>query len=257
MLMKKFLMIIGLLLIAVLAFGQQVTDTIPIVHTTGESIVDFLKNNAWNLALIVFLLVSEWLGSTGKVKEGSIYAWIINMIGKIIKGKADVIKSKKVGFQVIIFAVLFSGMGITATAQGPFDGFFKPVTNVQYLKHIKAKSVAEVVPSGTWFVRPAVEAVGMKYTYNKDLKQVEVGSFLATGFGVGYQHYVESNGEPYNNYGFNLLLLFNTIPLEESTNEAGISLAGTFSALKFIDIGGGYDFAMKELFVLTGLKLNF
>ena len=54
--------------------AQEVTDSIPIVHTTGETLKDFFTNNAWNIALIVFLLVSEWLGSTGKVKEGSIYA---------------------------------------------------------------------------------------------------------------------------------------------------------------------------------------
>lgn len=249
--------------------SQQVTDTIPIVHTTGESIMDFLNANAWNIALIVFLLVSEWLGSTGKIKEGSIYAWIINMIGKIIRSKSDIVKTKKAKFmtseemkfsklaKTLIIITLISGLSLTVSAQLTFKGFFKPVKQGEFYSHFKGISADKVGSEMIWIVRPAVNIGSMKYMKNSETKKVEVSNYVASGFGIGIQHYIDSDGTPFNNYGFNLLCLFNTVPLSDGTQNAGVSLAGTFGFMKVIDIGAGYDFDVKKAFVLTGIKYNF
>jgi hypothetical protein len=266
--MKKVFMVISILLIAVLAFGQQVADTIPIVHTTGESLQDFFTNNAWNLALIVFLLVSEWLGSTGKVKEGSIYAWIINMIGKIIRGKADVIKTKKAKFLddadllveakersstvfrtlkiLIIGLFLFS---VTAKAQGPWDGFFKPAkSNIQLTKAVGDKKF-------DFKFRPAAEMTAVQVLYDKETKTWNSSTFHSAGLGLGLQHYVEGVNGPVNNYGFNLLCMLDASPVEDKG--AGFGLAATVNVPNFVTIGGGYNFTFKQPYILLGAVYNF
>ena len=91
--------------------------------------------------------------------------------------------------------------------------------------------------------------------YDTELKQVSSASFTSLGLGLGYQHYVNVDGLPYNNFGFNFLMLYTAIPTE--TTKSGISLAGTVSALKFIDIGVGFDFDVKQIFGLMGIKYNF
>jgi len=95
----------------------------------------------------------------------------------------------------------------------------------------------------------------MKLMYDKELKQVSSSSFTSLGLGLGYQHYINIDGVPYNNFGFNFLMLYTAIPTE--TTKSGISLAGTVSALKFIDLGVGYDFDVKQIFGLMGIKYNF
>lgn len=151
------------------------------------------------------------------------------------------------GFLLIYFA---------GYSQSPFEGFLKPVSKATF--NVQSKE-AGVGATSMWLFRPAVEITATKFTYNKELKQFDAASFLSTGIGIGYQHYVDNNGVPYNNLGFNLLLLINTIPLESipEGSSASLSLAGTFSALKFIDVGGGYDFQVKKAFFLTGVKYNF
>jgi hypothetical protein len=264
--MKKLFILFGLLLLtSATIFARQATDTIPIVHTQGETIMAFLKTNAWNLALIVFLLISEWLGSTNKVKEGSIWAWIVNMIGKIIRNKTDLVTTKKAMFMTtqqydlarkslkfLIMALLLSAAGITAMAQSKWDGFFKPVTRDHF--YYAARSQAAGMEN-IWKFRPAVEISAAKISYDKDLKQWSSAAFTSIGMGIGFQHYIDNGGTIYNNFGFNVLMLYTAVPTEQT--QAGISIAGTVSALKFIDVGAGYDFQIKQVFILTGIKYNF
>jgi hypothetical protein len=150
---------------------------------------------------------------------------------------------------ILLFLVILS---IASYSQSKFEGFFKPVDSYQFQKHIKDSKEAA---TSVWLFRPAVSVSAMKLTYDKTTKVWSSASFTSAGLGVGYQHYIESSGEPYNNFGFNLLLLYTAVPTEQTT--AGLSLAGTISALKFIDVGGGYDFDLKKVFGLLGIKYNF
>lgn len=154
----------------------------------------------------------------------------------------------------LIIVLLLVAFGTSTFAQG----FFIPI-GVQKWDHLKTqKGLTKAVNPSMWILRPAVSITSFKYVYNEDTKKAEVSNYLASGLGVGYQHYIESDEDPYNNYGINLLLLFNTVPLGTvETPNAGISLAGSFSLLKLIDIGLGYDFSVKQVFVMGGIKYNF
>jgi len=154
----------------------------------------------------------------------------------------------------LIVLLAFIAFAVTAIAQSPWDGFFRPMSIQHFDKMVAHKGIKADVPR-LWAFRPAVEISAMKLSYNKDSKQWSSSSFTSVGMGIGYQHYIYVDESPYNNFGFNILMLYNAVPTE--TAEAGISLAGTVSALKFIDIGIGYDFQMKKAFGLMGIKYNF
>lgn len=154
----------------------------------------------------------------------------------------------------LIIILLLVAFGTVTFAQG----FFTPIGTQKWDRLVAQKGLVKAVNPQMWVLRPAISITSFKYTYNKDTKKAEVSNYLASGLGVGFQHYIESDEGPYNNYGANLLLLFNTVPLGtvEEPN-AGVSLAGTFSALKLIDIGLGYDFSVKQVFLMGGIKYNF
>jgi hypothetical protein len=249
--MKKLFILFGLLLLTAIAtFAQQVTDTIPIVHTQGENILAFLKTNAWNLALIVFLLISEWLGSTGKVKEGSIYAWILNFIGKIIRSKTDLVTTKKAMYmtseqynlarkslKILILALLLSGIGITVGAQSRWSGFFKPVDQYQFQKTLTAKAGQTTNPFVVKF-RPTVSLNGGLILYNPDTKIYDVSALSGTGIGVSIAKYIESNGEPYTQFAVNALAML-TWQINEVT-QARVSPVVGITYMKFLSTGVGY-----------------
>jgi hypothetical protein len=149
-----------------------------------------------------------------------------------------------------ILIMILLGISLMALPQdNHWKGFFKPVDKglIQGKRDLGQ-------PESVWLFRPTVSLTALQFTYNKDLKQFESSSLNSGGFGVGYQHFIEVNGQPFNNYGFNLLMLFG---VSTSTNPASMSVAGTVYALKFINLGAGYDFSGKSIFLLTGISYNF
>lgn len=166
-------------------------------------------------------------------------------------------KARQPIVKIIMIGIILSGLSLTASAQLTFKGFFKPVKQGEFYSKLKGTANAALGVETLWLVRPAVNIGSMKYAKNSETKKLEVSNYVASGFGVGVQHYIDSDGSPYNNYGFNLLCLFNTVPLSDGTQNAGVSLAGTFGFMKVIDIGVGYDFDLKQVFALTGIKYNF
>ena len=149
----------------------------------------------------------------------------------------------------LLVVLAFVALTISGFAQSPWDGFFKPVNTKQFEYHLKG--VSEGLNPNVWLFRPAVSIAATMLTYDRTLKDWTSTAFTSVGMGIGYQHYIDNNGIPYNNFGFNALMFVNTVP------EATISLAGTVSALKFIDVGGGFNFGTKNPFVLLGIKYNF
>lgn len=148
--------------------------------------------------------------------------------------------------KIILISVLFLAT-IVAMGQNHFRGFFKPVS--YDTPAVKARALG--TPVNVWLFRPAVSLSAVQFTWNKDLKQFNSEVFSSTGMGIGYQHYIEVNGEPYNNFGFNALVLLNGV--DPST----VSLAGTVSAFKFVSVGGGYDLGRKTWFILSGVSYSF
>lgn len=148
--------------------------------------------------------------------------------------------------KLVLISMLFLAT-IVAVGQNPFAGFFKPV---HYdTPAVKARALGS--PVNVWLFRPVVSLSAVQFTWNKDLKQFESSMFSSTGMGIGYSHYTEVNGEAYNNFSFNALVLLNT------TTPGSVSLAGTVSALKFVSVGGGYNVGIKQWFILTGVSYSF
>lgn len=137
---------------------------------------------------------------------------------------------------------------IAATAQGPWDGFFKPKAGLQ----AGDLSKAEGDKTYAYYVRPAAGMNAIQFNWNKDEKQFNASQFSSAGIGLGIQHYVEHDGKVINNYGANALLI-----LEASQGTAGIGGAITVNALQFVNMGAGYSFTEKQFFLLTGAVYNF
>ena len=264
--MKKFFIFFGLLLLIAAAAVSQVVDTTHLYHTQGESILAFLKNNIWSLALLVFAFVSEWLGQTGKVKEGSIYAWILNLIGRIIKSKAKMFniqtkKGKFGGLRVIIFAIILSGIGITASAQGLFSGFFSPINDNPALNAVK-KSKAEGlmgvnVKQVSLLIRPKVGFSAYELTYDKATKQWNGAAVNAVCFGMGLQHF---NKDLVNDFGVNALVSLGTEEslFQTATGEkANIKGILALNVLNIANFGGGRNFTLGAWMLYTGITLKF
>jgi len=123
--MKKLFVLFGLLTISVLSFGQEVNDNgISIFYKFGDSLMDFLKSNGWTLGFALLYFISEWLGETGKVPEGSIWRKLINWGLELLRKKGTVsAKMKRFGSKsaglarVLVIGIILSGLTLGAMAQ--------------------------------------------------------------------------------------------------------------------------------------------
>jgi hypothetical protein len=142
-----------------------------------------------------------------------------------------------------ILILAFLCLTVTVSAQR-FDHFFGPVPNDLIEKTRGATSV--------WLFRPVVTLTAMQFELTKP---VTVASLSSLGTGISYQHFVEADGEPYANFGANLLVLF-------EQDFAGIepthlSFAVTGSLFQYVSVGVGYSLNSKHFFVLTGISYSF
>lgn len=187
-----------------------------------------------------------------------------NSEGRFAKSERGVMAGY--GVKTLILAIVFSGIGMVTSAQplvpreapplrkekGPWSGFFKPVDKSLFA----IRSVMGTIETPRWLFRPAVEISALQLIPSDiEGKIFEVSSFQSLGMGISYDHFIDYNGQPYSNYGFNFLVLFDAIPRETTT--LNLSLAGTVSAFQYMNFGGGYNFGMKKFFLLTGITYNF
>lgn len=163
-----------------------------------------------------------------------------------------------------MIAVLLS-LSLGANAQGPFTGFFKPAAaNPDIYQMVR---VSKAMKTGTltadfdqpiinrkWLIRPTVGVVAKAFTYNKDLKELESSTLNKVGFGMGYQSYEEINGQAYNTFGVNALLLFDS---DFDMSKLNFTAALTAHALKLVDVGIARDFGLKQWLLLTGITYSF
>lgn len=149
----------------------------------------------------------------------------------------------------LILFLFLTGIFAAGTSQNVSQRFFRPVDNNLFKTGVKA-----VNPS-VWLFRPTVAVTAIQLTYNKDSKGFDASALNSAGFGVGYQHFVEVNGLPYNNYGFNGLLLLGADV--ENIEPATVSLALTGSFFTYINVGAIYNFTNKKVGILTGVTFKF
>jgi hypothetical protein len=170
------------------------------------------------------------------------------------------------GVRMLILIAILAGVGSEADAQyfaprgeevkkvNPWNGFFRPVDKTMFI--MRAASEEDLNKQSVWLFRPTVEITAMQLIPSAtEGKMFDVSSFQSVGMGLSYQHFISIDGVPYNNYGFNFLLLFDAIPRE--TVALNISPTVTVSALKIMNFGVGYHFGLNKPFLLTGLTYTF
>jgi hypothetical protein len=152
----------------------------------------------------------------------------------------------------IAFMIVFLLATVLTFGQDKWKGFFKPVT--YDTPSLKTRAAGQA--TNTWLFRPVVSLTAVQFTWNKEFKHFKSEEFSAVGGGIGYQHYIDVNNEPYNNFGVSLIVYANTTTADPD-QPASISLAGTISALRLVNVGAGYDLGRKVFFLLTGVSYSF
>jgi hypothetical protein len=145
----------------------------------------------------------------------------------------------------VIFVLILAAFAVSISAQS----FFRPVPKNLFTAD---QSAAKDLKSGLWLIRPAIAVTAVQLNWNKTLKQFDASAFNQAGLGVGYQHFIDNNGEVYNNYGFNAILLLGATDLQPSMS---VALTGSF--FNYINVGGLYNFTLKSFGILTGVQLKF
>jgi len=92
---------------------------------------------------------------------------------------------------IILFMVLLLPAGLMA--QGHWS---------QFTKITRGTKVAELKSDGEkilkWYVKPTANLTAIKLEYDAEKRIFNPGEFSAGGVGIGFQHYVEHNGELVN-----------------------------------------------------------
>jgi hypothetical protein len=155
---------------------------------------------------------------------------------------------------LIICFVILSGTGLNA------QNLFKPVgpeifkgeqqDNRSLGLYGLPQPAAPELP-GKWLLRLNTGVMGVSYELTKGSQPVP---FSAIGFGAGYYYFKNVNGEPFNVWGVNALLLTNT-------NNAGLG-AGVYgvyntNAVGLLNLGAHYDFSVNKAFIDTGITFKF
>ena len=153
--------------------------------------------------------------------------------------------------RLIILLILVT-LTVPGYSQSVFKGFFKPIPdNIFEAKY--SLGAMTVVPA-KWLIRPQVSITAVQI----NLKTRETSTFNSAGVGVGYQHYINIEGRPFNNYGFNLLLLLGQeIATEGELPKAAFSIAAVANVLGWINVGPIYDTGNNTFGILTGVSLKF
>jgi hypothetical protein len=207
--MKKKLFTIGMLLLAgvAFAFGQpQVTDsTSTVTYHFGDSFMEFLEQNWKALVAVILFFISEWIGETDKIPEGSLWRKIINWILAI--AKKQVTKSPKMkrisnlyekelkaknkaldlskGFKIITTALILSGLTFTASAQNKHPHRWYPFSKKTELvsgnQNLQADFPIFSKDSTIWFAPSASFDV-----FSKEMKTGEyaIGAIPGIGYGI-------------------------------------------------------------------------
>jgi hypothetical protein len=209
--MKKLIgLTIFLLLIAGIVTAQVTDSTATATYTFGDSFLQFLTKNGWILASTAFFLIDGWLAQTGKVKEGSILAWVLNLVGKIIRKKTEVLKTKKADFMtddqlmskvkgiqrrspaesgskivMLIFAIILSGVGLNASAQKTHPLRWYPFNKTDNMDKLLKSSEPVYSKDSTFYFAPAVSFD--VYTRGITTGNHSVGAIPGIGYNLIYK----------------------------------------------------------------------
>lgn len=151
----------------------------------------------------------------------------------------------------IIVALLFMSIMITSFSQSAWKGFWKPVSSDK----VFMSGLNVGVGFNEWKFRPTVSVLAQKFTLSGDDHVFTVGTLNAAGVGLSYQHFIDIDGAPYNNFGINAVLLVST-DFGEEIKVSPCPFIG-LQALQFLNAGIGFDFGVKKVFFALGATYSF
>lgn len=158
--------------------------------------------------------------------------------------------------KLIVVCMLMMASIVAINAQSKWDGFFKPVENDLFTNpDVMTFRGIDDPAAGVWLFKFDAQITAVQLLWDKENKKFLASPLSSAGPGIGYRHYVQYNGEPYCNFGVNLLCLIGYDWTEIST--ANLSLAGTITFLDYINVGGGYSFTEKAPLILMGAIVKF
>lgn len=150
---------------------------------------------------------------------------------------------KKISMILILVALTATAFSQTK----PFSGFFRPVDKQMFCSPLDTRAVIS-----TWLIRPAVTITAMQINFGET---TTVQSLTSLGTGLSYSRFLEQNGEVYQNFSANLLILFGTEIADVSPLE--LSIASSVSLWQYLSFGCGWNFMDKKFFLLSGVIINF
>ncbi len=152
----------------------------------------------------------------------------------------------------ILLVLSLVALMVTVNAQIKSVPLFKPVpqdlfTADQYgLKSLENASI--------WMLRPSIQVTAIQLTWNKETKSFDSSPLSSIGAGISYQHYIEVDEQPFNNFGVNAFVLLGTDISQVSPASLGIATTINYSV---VNAGVGYNFGNKVPFILTGITLKY
>jgi hypothetical protein len=147
----------------------------------------------------------------------------------------------------------------TIQGQGRWQYFFKPIP----IDKIGFKSLGT---KENWYFKPAITVIANEFSLVKENGKLKVNTSVlsSTGVGISYQNYIfDDNGNLYNNFGVNCILLFGTNiePVNGillfGDEKTSIKAAITVNLFQYISMGAGYDFTNKVPIIITGVVIHF
>jgi hypothetical protein len=132
------------------------------------------------------------------------------------------------------------------------QSIFKPVPSDLFPRNRSIVATTDQ-SSSKWLLRAQVAITAI----NINLKTFETSSFSSIGPGIGWQHYVPGETEPFNDYGFSALFLIGQEQPELENVKAAFSIAIVANALGWINLGPIYDTRSGQFGILTGVSLKF
>lgn len=253
---KRVFLTIGLMFIAFMAIlavqPQQPQDSTVVGVLTGFGLS---KSLAWIIVSVVGLILGKvwpqkWTDPLEYIRRivdaiAIVLQWINEKTNNLSKKQKEEIRTKSLKpnykemfksrvLKLIMVGVLLSGIGLSASSQSLWTGFFKPVPNDLLTKGI-SKAEGDIYKSTEFLLRPAMglAATGVRIS-DVEGELFTTAPLLKTGPGISLAHYVDKDGVPFNNYTVNGMLL---IPLME---EEPAALAIGVSAFN-LNVGLGLD----------------
>lgn len=231
------------------------TLDINIVYVKGQGLWEVIKSNWWALIALVYTIVEYYLGKSGKIKEGSVWHWIINLIGRGIFKKAELIRTKetnralflmkkaeKEGMKkrfasapkILIVAVILAGLSLSLSAQKAHPYRWYPFGDKQTTL-VTGNDFPVYSKDSTLYFAPAVSFD--IYTRGTTTGRHSIGAIPGIGYNLIYNPFLWQK-----NYLAGLGVFASAAQDEDNPDVFTFEITPVLSLLNWIKLGYGYQF---------------